>query len=411
MTRRTPDNGKRMRHTPGSRRLLRLLTPVPLAVAMLLAACSNDDGKVERDFVPSGDVKAVIGDNLYGWVDQAPFKAQWKPYADAGSDDLVLTNTSAIFPYMGTFYTRDGTEVGSISEDNSKLPHLYGRDQAYFKDPDWGPVQVYAALMYDPYPVWVDDFHMINQALDPANLGNAARSTPESMRLIQTGVTGRHPDYHTAIYQAPNPVAGDFLFGFYQQGQLIFEVSLRCGRHDAAECLDKLDSTAQTLGLDIPEWQNADAADLQANGEDTFWDAQFETVFAPGARTGGMRVQAHMPGADYALADRGDDADRRVIRRHGGDADVSLELAIEDTGLDSDAFAEQAEGERRNHYPNDLYIEDAQRQDDGTMRSRARSYLANGKVLVLTGHYPEGNQQAKRDLRALMHSIRTREPV
>ena len=56
-----------------------------------------------------------------------------------------------------------------------------------------------------------------------------------------------------------------YLFGFYQQGQLVFETGFPCPKENQMEGLEKLKQINTALGLNIKAWENATINDLQVN--------------------------------------------------------------------------------------------------------------------------------------------------
>src|SRR5699024_411549 len=68
----------------------------------------------------------------------------------------------------------------------------------------------------------------------------------------------------------------NYLLGFYQQGQLVFETVVPLRGGDTLATLDKLKEINQRLGLHIPEWENAEVTGLQkVKQPKTFWQDPF----------------------------------------------------------------------------------------------------------------------------------------
>src|SRR5690606_30125696 len=72
----------------------------------------------------------------------------------------------------------------------------------------------------------------------------------------------------------------DYLLGFYQQKQLIFQTAIPLIGTDTLSTLNKLKEVNQSLGLNIVEWENANIAQLLVSSDPkTFWQDPFVGLY------------------------------------------------------------------------------------------------------------------------------------
>src|SRR5699024_1071574 len=269
---------------------------------------------------------------------------------------------------IGQFIGNDGADTEYSSDEPSPV---YQDTADYYNDPDWGPVAVYAAFLYETDPVWLEDFHTINTVANRMAHGStlSGRGRPKYLRLHQTGIKGTKERYRTAVYRGYNPLSGSFLLAFHQQGQVVFETAFRCPARVLTACLDKLNDIAEQMGLDVPEWQQAEAEDLEkTDAEDTVWDAQFETLREGDDDTAAMA--ARTVDSDYAL--QMEDEDHFRLSREVDSGKAMLEFRVKDTNQSREAFVENAQGLEYWRYPNNIFLTAADAADDGVMTGRAR---------------------------------------
>lgn len=388
---------------------------VALAGVVLLAACSTppDPYPVPEAFKPTPDLARIAAAGVYKWSDTAPFARQWDPYANAGKNTLVITNTGVIFPYMGTWHEGDGFEVGGLTDDTTKDAHyIYQSTSTYYKDPDWGPVEVYAALRYQSDPVWLDRFYTVNGALMDLLPGGTGQSgLPSGVEITPTRISAVHPHYRTEVFTADTPSAGTSIFAFYQQGQLILEVGYRCRDADQPGCVAKLGEIATRMGLDIPEWQNATPADLSGSATSTlFWDAQLKPVVIDMGSGASVELKFPLAAAGFkqvpaAHAATGTASFAKAVS--GGSA--SLHLRVHPTSLGEAAFAKQTRGlVYRHDYDVPVFLQAVPATRAPLATGTAKAYFTQdrqGYVVDFTYRYPAANQAARDQLQSLVKAL------
>ncbi len=104
---------------------------------LLLIAC-----KSEPEIIPSLQVSNPIletplseknlelSEDLYGWLKLAPFTQLWDPYKGRKKGDIVITNISYVYPFLGEWHDA----FGQI--DNEE--HFREYESVIFMDENWG---------------------------------------------------------------------------------------------------------------------------------------------------------------------------------------------------------------------------------------------------------------------------------
>ena len=384
------------------------------AVALALVGCSDDwDREPERRFEWTPALSDLTGRNLYAWQDEIPFDNPWDPYDNVDSGRMVITNVDTIFPFMEKFFVADGTKV-----ETTERGYVHRSYSQQYNDPQWGAVDVYAALLYDDDPVWLDDAYLLTRSSLRPSLIPDASSRPSIVRLEQTHIVAANDRYRTAVYSVFHPVShNDMLLAVYQQGPLLLEVSFGCSGTRRRACVDKLAQISDALGLNVDAWANAGPDDLEpTDNEDTFWDAQFVPLYDKPTYSQAVKVEARIKHTDFELRDVTDtrpDGVDYVIEKTT-DAGVSrIEFSRRSTDQTEQAFEENAPGEALWHASNSqrkLFIEPPEKIDEQTMQGHASLYLKDGEILDLTFRYPAGDDAARRQMKAMIGALRVREP-
>jgi len=200
------------------------------------------------------DVANLTNKNLKGWLQKAPFNNEW--IIDNNNDDsYVFTNLEQVFPFMGKF--------NGFKKDTSKEhANVYEEEIVVFKDTLWGESFMYGMLLYQPTELFLKDYYRErgNIIFSGVNASNEVYTA----RLSETFLYEKNNKYKAFVYWVKCGYK-TYLFGFYQQNQLIFEFGFPCKKDNQLEGLEKLKQINIALGLDIKQWENATINDLQIN--------------------------------------------------------------------------------------------------------------------------------------------------
>ena len=239
---------------PASRALVCALIACALAVCAL-AACER-----ERPFARTPDLEARLGGrDLQAYVEAAPFDSLWQPYADRERGELVFTNTSDVFPWLGGLRNdRDDGDDFRLGEDETHQHAV-----AFFKDTTWGDSFVEAALLYEPEAVRLEEYYgrhgnpffggfgtasYHSARLRPTPLSDVAAGTPADTVKTRTYLTTAH-DVR-------------YVVGLAQRGRLVVQWAFPCDRGAEADCARHVETIATALRLDDGVWAEVAADDL-----------------------------------------------------------------------------------------------------------------------------------------------------
>ncbi|MDO6675021.1 hypothetical protein MK851_12425 [Tenacibaculum sp. 1B UA] len=199
------------------------------------------------------DVVNLTNKNLKGWLQKAPFNNEW--VIDNNDNSYVFTNLEQVFPFMGKF--------NDFKKDTSKEhANVYEEETVVFKDTLWGESFMYGMLLYQPTELFLKDYYSErgNIIFSGVNASNEVYTA----NLSETFLYEKNTKYKAAVYWVSCGYK-TYLFGFYQQGKLVFEFGFPCKKDNQLEGLEKLKQINTALGLDIKQWENATINDLQIN--------------------------------------------------------------------------------------------------------------------------------------------------
>lgn len=234
-----------------------------LGMALLaLTGCTEKAEPLPPTLSP--EVKKITQGKIRPWLRNAPFKGE---FSANNTGSISITNAHQIFPFMGKYYLADS----GINHKNEEQIFLDSH-HVIFSDPKWGDLFLHASLLHSHVELFLAEKNSSsgNAVFD----GLDAAYTRYDSSLIETNIVSRKDKGKTAIYWANtgNFAKKEYLFGFYQTGQLAFQIGLPCQQSKVAACLNKLKQVSADMDLNIKEWQDAEPADLQASGvKSSFW--------------------------------------------------------------------------------------------------------------------------------------------
>src|SRR5690606_37181743 len=169
------------------------------------------------------------------------------------------------------------------------------------------------------------------------------------------------------------------LLGFYQQGQLVFEGVVPLLGIDTLATLDKLKEVNKSLGLNIPEWENADVAQLQKVDEPTtFWQDPFTGIY-PGEFA--EDVYLKIKDNPFVRDDQPRKGDYYFSYRASG-GEVSLYTTMQPTELSKEDFTKKNKKLDSYWYSgDDIFYEE--HPNDGYIIGTAKTYFKGQRYLEI----------------------------
>ncbi|PRD53844.1 hypothetical protein C5749_10010 [Sphingobacterium gobiense] len=367
-----------------------------LFMFIMLTSCDNRSHN-RKPFVWDEDVKQLIGvENLNAWLRKAPFGDELK---QAEKDKLIFTNAKQVFPFMNRYY--DAIEELREYGDPATDTVIFSAKEVLFQDSVWGDLFVGAMLLYDDREVFLSDSYL--ESGSPIFGGVEAVRDIHRASLYETGVLAKHPKYKTGIYRVWTSYR-DYLLGFYQQGQLVFEAVVPLLGSDTLATLNKMKEISKNLGLNVPEWENATVEQLQQVDEPkSFWQDPFLGIY-PNKFTHDVYlkikdtpfIQDEKPRkGDYYFAYRADNGD------------VSLYTLLQKTEMTKDDFNEaNKEMDSYRYSYDDIFYEEE--SNNGYVSGTAKTYFKDNQYLEIYYSYPEADGKAKKQAHSILRYVNTR---
>lgn len=365
-------------------------TIIMLIVLILLVSCDRQT-QFTKEFVWDEDIKELTGGNLHTWLQKAPFNNKLER---TGDDVLMFTNARQVFPFKGRYYNA----IKELDRYYSDDTIVFYQTEILFQDSFWGDLFLHAALLYDDQEVFLNDSYY--------EVGNPIFGGAEAVRdihrssLYETSVVAKHSDYKTGIYWASANYK-DYLLGFYQQGQLVFETVVPF-RGDTLATLDKLKEINKRLGLHISEWENTEVIDLQKTKEPkTFWQDPFLGIYP---QKFGNIVYLKIKDSPFVKdnkARKGDYYFSDPLK----DNDVFFYTTKQQTELNKEDFnIENDKMVRYQYFNNSIFYEEY--SENGYVNGLAKIYFMDNEYLEIHFGYPESDREARRYMHDVLKHIK-----
>lgn len=365
-------------------------TFVVLLVLIVLASCDQST-QITKKFVWDEDVKELTGGNLYNWLKKAPFDNEVNR---GGDGSLVITNSRQIFPFKGRYYNAI-EEVGRYESSDTVI---FRKSEILFRDSLWGNLFLHATLLYDDQEFFLSDSYF--EVGNPIFGGVEAVGDMHRSSLYETSVLAKHPNYKTGIYWASANYQ-EYLLGFYQQGQLVFE-SVVPLKGDTLATLDKLKEVNQSLGLDIPEWRNAEVSDLRkVNQPKSFWQDPFLGMYPKKFGNNVFLKIKDTPFVQDGKACKGD----YYFSYQSSAGGVYLYTTMQPTELSKEDFNTANKKTAKYQYShNDIFYEE--HPESGYVSGLAKTYFMGNQYLEIHFGYPEMDKVAKQHVHDVLKYIK-----
>ncbi len=366
-------------------------TIVILLTLILLVSCDRPT-RITKEFVWNEDVKELTGGNLYTWLQKAPFNNELDRHKDGA---VVITNAKQVFPFKGRYYNA----IEELGRYYSTDTVIFRKTEILFRDSLWGDLFLHATLLYDDQEVFLNDTYQ--EVGNPFFGGAEAVRDMHSSSLSETAVVARHPRYKTGIYWASANYQ-NYLLGFYQQGQLVFETVVPLRGGDTLATLDKLKEINQRLGLHIPEWENAEVTGLQkVKQPKTFWQDPFLGMY-PGEF--GNDVYLKTKDTPFVSDDRARKGDYYFSYPSEG-GDVFFYTMMQQTELSKEDFNKTNKKMTKYQYSNnDIFYEEHPESD--YVSGLAKAYFMGNQYLEIHFGYPETDSKARQHVHDVLRYIK-----
>src|SRR5690606_22498712 len=364
-----------------------------LFAIMLLASCDNRNA-TRKEFVWDDEIKELTGENLHAWLEKAPFDNELKKYE---KDKLAFTNAKQVFPFLGRYYKAIEELHRNHSTDTDTL--IFTETDILFQYSIWTDLFLWATLLYNHEEVFLSDSYL--EMGSPFFGGVDAVTEMHRASLYETAVFKKQQQYKTGIYWVSANYR-DYLLGFYQQGQLIFETAVPLLRGDTLATLDKLNEISHKLGLNIVEWERAQVADLQrVEDPESFWKDPFQGIY-PGEYTDDVYLKTKQtPFVQDDKARKGD----YYFSYRSDDGLVELYTELRESEMNKENFEKANKKMDKYRYSyQDIFYEE--RAENGIVNGVAKTYYKDNQYLEMHFSYPEKDSEAKAQVHSVLHYIK-----
>ncbi len=366
-----------------------------LAMLVMLSGCTPSSTE-RKAFVMDEDIKQLMeGEYVGAWLRKAAYNNELK---QADEDKLIFTNAKQVFPFMNRYYDR--LEELRAGSDPATDTVVYTTTEVLYQDSVWGDVFVAASLLYDKREVFLDDSYL--ETGDPFFGRSDAVTDVHRASLHETAILAKTTKYKTGIYKVWTNHR-DYLLGFYQQGQLVFEAVVPLLGLDSLASLNKMKEINRNLGLNIPEWEQATVAQLkQTNKPSSFWQDPFIGIY-PGEYVNLVYLKLK----DSALKPQEQPSQGDHSFAYSTDAgEVSLYTTLQTTDMSKEAFVKANESLHKYRFRHqDIFYEE--QQQDKFIEGIAKIYIKKGQYLTVHFSYPAKDSEAKKEIHAILRSIYT----
>lgn len=229
-----------------------------LFIIVLITACSD-----KKPLQWEEDVAKLTGKNLSLWLRNAPFDNQFQ--TQSSKNQLVITNFEQVFPFMGNF------KNFNLAREEEKV---YQQTELVYEDSHWGNSFVYGLLMYEPINLELDHFYSVSG--NPVFSGTDSINERYTASLYKTQLQENNDSYNAAVYLV-NSGYREFLFGFYQRGQLVVEFGFQINDKDPEEVIKHLKKINSALKLNVPKWASASEDQLMPPQRKVSSSTSYET--------------------------------------------------------------------------------------------------------------------------------------
>lgn len=362
-----------------------------LFTLITLSSC-NHKSRIRKEFVWDDGAKELTGGNLHNWLKKAPFNNELNRSEEG---KIVITNADQVFPFKGRYYNA----IEELRRDYNADTVIYTETEILFQDSVWGDLFLHATLLYDNQEVFLRDSYF--ETGSPFFGGVEAVTDMHRATLYETAVVANTSTYKTGIYWVGANYY-DYLLGFYQQGQLVFETAIPLLGRDTLATLDKLKEINKSLNLNIPEWASATVAQLERIEQpETFWQDPFLGIYPifPG-----NDVYLKIKDTPFVQDDKARKGDYYFSYPSKG-GDVFLYTLMKQTELNKEDFHKANKKMDKYQYSyDDIFYEE--HPEKGYVNGVAKAYFKGNQYLEIHFAYPETDNDAMQQVHSVLRYVK-----
>ncbi|WP_313368161.1 hypothetical protein [Sphingobacterium mizutaii] len=352
-----------------------------------------------KDFQWNDEVATLTGKDLKSWLRNAPFSNELK----GNDNEVMFSNAEQVFPFLGKYYNSVERQTKNYSDPETG--HIYQTETILFQDPHWGDLFVNAALMYNNDELYLSDSNI--ETGDPMFEGKDAVFNTYHGGLMETAVHSKAQDTKNGLYWGSNSTKV-YLLAFYQKNNLAFEVAVPLIGQDTLATLNKLKEVNTALGLNVPEWANAQLKDLNPlDNNGTFWKDPFQGFFAVDYFI--QTVFLKILDTDFKEEQSSSDEDIHQFsaNNNGGTAKFSVKTAPSTLNFE-DFEKKYKDLAHYEYFHKKVYYEE--KESGNEVQGKAYAFYSKDKVLEFEFSYPKNNPELKKQMHSILKYVKITNP-
>lgn len=353
----------------------------------------------KKDFQWNDEVATLTGKDLKSWLRKAPFSNELK----GNDNEVMFSNAEQVFPFLGKYY--NSVEQQKKNYSDPEAGHIYQTETILFQDPHWGDLFVNAALMYNNDELYLSDSNI--ETGDPMFEGKDAVFNTYHGGLMETAVHSNAQDTKNGLYWGSNSTKV-YLLAFYQKNNLAFEVAVPLIGQDTLATLNKLKEVNTALGLNVPEWANAQLKDLNPlDNNGTFWKDPFQGFFAVDYFI--QTVFLKILDTDFKEEQSSSDEDIHQFsaNNNGGTAKFSVKTAPSTLNFE-DFEKKYKDLAHYEYFHKKVYYEE--KESGNEVQGKAYAFYSKDKVLEFEFSYPKNNPELKKQMHSILKYVKITNP-
>lgn len=353
----------------------------------------------KKDFQWNDEVATLTGKDLKSWLRKAPFSNELK----GNDNEVMFSNAEQVFPFLGKYY--NSVEQQKKNYSDPEAGQIYQTETILFQDPHWGDLFVNAALMYNNDELYLSDSNI--ETGDPMFEGKDAVFNTYHGGLMETAVHSKAQDTKNGLYWGSNSTKV-YLLAFYQKNNLAFEVAVPLIGQDTLATLNKLKEVNTALGLNVPEWANAQLKDLNPlDNNGTFWKDPFQGFFAVDYFI--QTVFLKILDTDFKEEQSSSDEDIHQFsaNNNGGTAKFSVKTAPSTLNFE-DFEKKYKDFAHYEYFHKKVYYEE--KESGNEVQGKAYAFYSKDKVLEFEFSYPKNNPELKKQMHSILKYVKITNP-
>lgn len=381
----------------------RLLLPTLKILTLVFGFCflTSCDffSSSKKDFQWNDEVATLTGKDLKSWLRKAPFSNELK----GNDNEVMFSNAEQVFPFLGKYY--NSVEQQKKNYSDSEAGHIYQIETILFQDPHWGDLFVNAALLYNNDELYLSDSNI--ETGDPMFEGKDAVFNTYHGGLMETAVHSKAQDTKNGLYWGSNSTKV-YLLAFYQKNNLAFEVAVPLIGQDTLATLNKLKEVNTALGLNVPEWANAQLKDLNPlDNNGTFWKDPFQGFFAVDYFI--QTVFLKILDTDFKEEQSSSDEDIHQFSANNNGATAKFSVKTAPSTLNFEDFEKKYKDlAHYEYFHKKVYYEE--KESGNEVQGKAYAFYSKDKVLEFEFSYPKNNPELKKQMHSILKYVKITNP-